>query len=130
MKIALPTRGNQIDDHFGHCEYYTVFDVQEENPTIRNQETIPSPQGCGCKSDIAKTLADKDVTLMLAGNMGAGALQVLQRAGIEVIRGCKGNIQEVLEAYLNGTLMDSGELCSHEKHHHHHQEHHHHGHHQ
>lgn len=127
MKIALPTRGNRIDDHFGHCEYYTVFDVQEENPSIHTQEIIPSPQGCGCKSDIARTLADRGVTLLLAGNMGEGALQVLQGAGIEVIRGCRGEIEEVLEAYLNGTLMDSGELCSHHDHHH---GHHHGGHHQ
>ena len=23
-KIALPTREDMVDDHFGHCAYYTV----------------------------------------------------------------------------------------------------------
>lgn len=27
MKIALPSRHNNIDDHFGHCEYFTVYTV-------------------------------------------------------------------------------------------------------
>ena len=30
-KIALPTRNGLIDDHFGHCEFYTIFTVDEEN---------------------------------------------------------------------------------------------------
>lgn len=25
MKIALPSRQNLVDDHFGHCEYFTVI---------------------------------------------------------------------------------------------------------
>ena len=24
-KIAIPTRERMVDDHFGHCAYYTVF---------------------------------------------------------------------------------------------------------
>lgn len=51
-KIALPTRNGLIDDHFGHCEFYTIFTVDEENRISRTQ-VLPSPQGCGCKSDIA-----------------------------------------------------------------------------
>ena len=27
MKIAVPTRDGRVDDHFGHCEYYTIFDI-------------------------------------------------------------------------------------------------------
>ncbi|RPJ16200.1 MAG: dinitrogenase iron-molybdenum cofactor biosynthesis protein, partial [Desulfobacteraceae bacterium] len=31
MKIALPSKNNRIDDHFGHCEYFTVFTVNDNN---------------------------------------------------------------------------------------------------
>lgn len=112
MKIALPTRGTNIDDHFGHCERYTIFTVNE-NRDIVNTETVPSPQGCGCKSDIAAVLQAQGVTVMLAGNMGAGALGVLTRHGIEVVRGCSGEVKVVAEAWLKGTLADSGVGCSH-----------------
>lgn len=43
-KIALPTRNGLIDDHFGHCEFYTIFTVDEENRIARTQ-VLPSPQG-------------------------------------------------------------------------------------
>jgi predicted Fe-Mo cluster-binding NifX family protein len=112
MKIALPTRGTNIDDHFGHCERYTIFTVNE-NRDIVNTETVPSPQGCGCKSDIAAVLQAQGVTVMLAGNMGAGALGVLTRHGIEVVRGCSGEVKAIAEAWLKGTLADSGVGCSH-----------------
>ena len=110
MKIALPTYQEQIDSHFGHCEYFTVFTVSDDKELIE-RETVASPEGCGCKSNIAFILADMGVNLMLAGNMGDGAVNVLNSAGIEVLRGCTGNVKEVALAWLNGTLSDSGESC-------------------
>lgn len=60
MKIALPSRNKQIDSHFGHCEYFTVYTI-DENKKIVDEQTVTSPAGCGCKSNIAKTLADQGV---------------------------------------------------------------------
>jgi len=34
MKIALPSRGKAIDDHFGHCEYFTVFTVNDQRQIV------------------------------------------------------------------------------------------------
>lgn len=115
MKVALPTRGNVVDDHFGHCEVYTIFTIDANNK-IEKSELLPSPQGCGCKSNIASILHEKGVSIMLAGNMGGGALNVLQRHGIDVYRGCSGDVNQVTEAYLNGKIGDSGIGCSHHGH--------------
>ncbi|MBN2610645.1 MAG: NifB/NifX family molybdenum-iron cluster-binding protein [Bacteroidales bacterium] len=112
MKIALPTRNNKIDEHFGHCEYYTIFTVSVDN-AIEKTELLPSPEGCGCKSDIATVLRNMGVTLLLAGNMGEGAVNKIGAAGIQVVRGCTGNVHEVVNAYLQGTVTDSGETCAH-----------------
>lgn len=112
MKIAIPTRGNVVDDHFGHCEYYTLFSV-DENKHITSVETLPSPQGCGCKSDIVFVLKEKGVVVMLAGSMGEGAFNVLSGQGIQVLRGCKGEVRKVAEGYLKGFILDSGIGCHH-----------------
>jgi predicted Fe-Mo cluster-binding NifX family protein len=120
MKIAVPTRNRVVDEHFGHCELYTVFTVGANNQ-IEKEENLPSPQGCGCKSDIAAVLRDEGVSLMLAGNMGTGALNVLQNHGIRVVRGCSGDVYKLVEAYLIGEIEDSGIGCNH--HHHHGQNH-------
>lgn len=111
MKIALPSRQNKIDSHFGHCEYFTVYTVNPDNKEIIAEETVTSPAGCGCKSNIAETLSAAGVTVMLAGNMGQGAVRVLNNSGIEVLRGCSGEIKAVALSWLNGTLSDSGEAC-------------------
>lgn len=109
MKIALPSRQDLIDDHFGHCEYFTVFTI--DNKEIIAQETIASPAGCGCKSNIASILAEMGVKVMLAGNMGEGAVNVLNNCGIEVLRGCSGAVIEVAQKWLDGSLADSGDSC-------------------
>ena len=115
MKIAIPTRGNFVDNHFGHCDAYTVFTI-DENKKISSSEILPSPQGCGCKSNIASVLQQKGVSIMLAGNMGNGALNVLTSHGIEVYRGCTGDIRLVTEGFLEGQIHDSGEGCHHHGH--------------
>jgi len=116
MKIALPSRQNVIDDHFGHCEYFTVFSINDDNKEITAQETIASPAGCGCKSNIAQTLAEMGVKVMLAGNMGQGAVNVLNNAGIKVLRGCSGEVKNVALKWLDGSLVDSGDSCHEHEH--------------
>ena len=78
-----------------------------------NQERLDSPEGCGCKSNIASVMQEMGITLMLAGNMGIGAYNKLSAHGITVIRGCHGKVDDVLRSYQNGELQDSLESCDH-----------------
>ncbi len=118
MKIAVPvTRNNKIDDHFGHCEFYGIYSISESNE-IEDLYVLKSEQGCGCKSNIASTLAQYGVTIMLAGGIGGGAISVLNNAGIEVIRGCSGNAIELIKQYMAGLVADSGSSCQQHEHHH------------
>jgi len=110
MKIAVPSRQHQVDEHFGHCEYFTVFTIDDRNEIVL-EETVSSPAGCGCKSDIAQTLAQMGVKTMLAGNMGQGAVNVLNGCGIDVLRGCSGDVKSVAENWLSDSLEDSGIAC-------------------
>ena len=118
MKIAVPvTKENRIDEHFGHCDSYGVFTISD-NSEITDIKGVASPKGCGCKSDIASVLAADGVSVMLAGGIGGGAINVLNNNGIEVIRGCSGDATEVVKLYLKGLVEDSGSSCrQHEEHH-------------
>ena len=117
--IAVPTRDERVDDHFGHCAYYSLFTVVAGR--ITHREVLPSPEGCGCKSNIAAVLQAKGVGVMLAGNMGEGAKQILTKHHIRVIRGCSGAVEPLVAAYLRGEISDSGEGCTaHECGEHHH----------
>ena len=110
--IAIPTRDGRVDDHFGHCAYYTIYHLNDDNKVVI-QERLDSPQGCGCKSNIASLLREMGVTLMLAGNMGDGAFRKLSEQQIEVVRGCHGKVEDVLAQHLAGKLSDSQETCDH-----------------
>ena len=57
-------------------------------------------------------LKQKGVSILLAGNMGDGAMSVLQRHGIEVHRGCSGDAGKAVEAFVAGEWKDSGMGCS------------------
>jgi predicted Fe-Mo cluster-binding NifX family protein len=117
MKIAVPTKeNNQIDDHFGHCAFYTVFTVSEEKQVMA-ETILESPQGCGCKSNIASDLAKMDVRVMLAGGIGDGAINKLSQQNIRVIRNCKGDVHTLVEEYLAGSLKDGGASCASHAHH-------------
>ena len=111
MKIAVPTRDGRVDDHFGHCEYYTIFEIIDGK--VASVSRLASPEGCGCKSGIASILKQMGVSVMLAGNMGQGARNVLEAQRIEVIRGCSGDIEQLVADYLSGNVIDNGEVCNH-----------------
>lgn len=111
MKIVVPTKENIIDNHFGHCESYTIFTIDDAKKIIK-REQLESPQGCGCKSNIAKTFQEIGIDVMLAGNIGVGAVNKIKSAGVLVIKGCKGDAEYAVDEYLKGHIIDSGELCS------------------
>jgi len=114
MKIAIPTHEYKVDEHFGHCEYYTIYTIDNDKK-ITNTEKLKSPEGCGCKSNIGPILSSMGVTLMLAGGIGEGAINVLNYNGIEVLRGCSGDVDRVVNDFINNKLSDSGISChSHE----------------
>lgn len=112
MKIAVPTKeNNSIDAHFGHCQFYTIFTISD-NKEIVDKQILESPQGCGCKSNIAFDLAKMGVSLMLAGGIGDGAVKKIAEQNIEVVRNCKGDVNELVMAYLAGDVKDSGTNCA------------------
>jgi predicted Fe-Mo cluster-binding NifX family protein len=118
--IAIPTNGEQIEDHFGQCKFYTLVKVSSDNKIV-SQESFPTPQGCGCKSNLVEILAEKGVNIMIAGNMGQGAKNVLGSAGIKVLCGFSGSIEQALDLYLNKGFKGDEKVCEH--HHHAHGDH-------
>jgi predicted Fe-Mo cluster-binding NifX family protein len=115
MKIALPSSENRIDDHFGHCAEFVVYTV-DDSKQITGEVKVPSPNGCGCKSNIANVLSGMGVTLLLAGNMGEGAVNVLYANGINVVRGCSGDTKKAVLAWLDGKIEDNSKICQEHQH--------------
>jgi len=111
MKIAAPTDNGNIEPHFGHCSEFTIYNITNDK-SISGEEKLVPPSGCGCKTNIIPELAKKGVSVVLAGNMGGGAVSMLSQYGIEVYRGLSGDAQEITQDWLAGNVKDSGADCS------------------
>lgn len=116
-RIAIPTRNDFVEPHFGKCDHYTIVTLDAEGSIVES-ELLRSEGTCGCKSDIARTLSQSGVSLLLAGNMGNGAAQKFEHAGIAIIRGCSGPVDQLMQMYTSGVLVDSGVTCGKYAHHH------------
>ncbi|EKO38576.1 MAG: hypothetical protein B193_2726 [Solidesulfovibrio magneticus str. Maddingley MBC34] len=109
-KIAIPSRDGQVDEHFGHCGYFTVLTIGPDKAVVA-EETFAPPAECGCKSNLVNDLLAMGVTALIAGNMGQGAANKLRQSGMTVVRGASGPVHEAAAAFLAGTLTDRDELC-------------------
>lgn len=109
MKIAIPSRGDMIDEHFGHCEAFTIVTI-EGNSVIERMRLVPPP-ACGCKSNLVSTLSEMGVSVLLAGSMGEGAARLLGQNGIGTVRGASGTVDDAILAYMAGRLADDGNAC-------------------
>lgn len=112
MKIAVTTQGNQVFQHFGQCKTFTVFTV--ENGTVKEKSAIDATENG--HAALAGLLKGMGVDAVICGGIGDGAKRMLSAAGIRLISGIEGSIEEAVSAYLAGTLSDMGGGCSHDHH--------------
>lgn len=107
MKIAIATEGTNVSGHFGKCENFTVVEI--ENFEVKSK-TILNTEG-NQHGLLPAFLASHDVNVVVAGGMGEGARQKLASNNIEIISGASGKIEDVIDAYINGTLESTGSVC-------------------
>jgi predicted Fe-Mo cluster-binding NifX family protein len=112
MKIAVTTEGNQVFQHFGQCPTFTVFTI--ENSKITGKELIDaSKNGHAALADFLKGAG---VDVVICGGIGGGAKSMLSSAGMKLVSGVVGTIEEAVNAYVSGTLTDQNGDCSHHDH--------------
>jgi predicted Fe-Mo cluster-binding NifX family protein len=121
MKIAVASMQGEVSQHFGHCEKFMVYDTNDSE-ILSVQEVInPAQHSHG---QLPTMLMQHGVNIVIAGGIGGGAKQLLQSANITLFSGVSGNVEDAVNMYLSGKLVDANTDCGH-----HHGEHHEHGHH-
>ena len=106
MKICITSQGNdleaQVDPRFGRCQYFIIVDTDTDETDVSENPNKDGMGGVGVQS--GQLMAEKQVKVVLTGNVGPNAFQTLQAGGIEVITGVSGKIKEVIEKYKKGEL--------------------------
>jgi C_GCAxxG_C_C family probable redox protein len=113
MKVAVASENGMVTEHFGHCEGFMIFDI--ENNQILKSKTIANP---GHRPGfLPNFLADRGVNVIISGGMGGGAVEIFNERNVEVVVGAKGDAEAAVEAYLQGSLKSTGSVCHEHQHH-------------
>ena len=112
MRIAIPVTDGRLSSHFGHCERFTIIDVDTDRRQIKSQQLLaPPPHEPGM---LPKWLSGLHVELVIAGGMGRRAQQLFKQHDIDVVVGAPDNTpQELVTQYLAGQLKCGQNVCDH-----------------
>ena len=112
MKIAIPTAEGKLAMHFGHCQVFTIADVDTESKSILSMtEGTPPPHEPGV---LPKWLSENGVHLVITGGMGMRAQQLFTEYNIEVLVGASSETPTVIvHRYLEGSLETGENVCNH-----------------
>ena len=104
MKIAIsattPDLSAKVDPRFGRCQYFVIVDP--DSMEFEGIENSSASAGGGAGIAAAQMVVGKEVEAVLTGNCGPNAFSVLEAAGIKVMTGVSGGIQEAVESYKAG----------------------------
>ena len=107
MKIVVAAMGKMVARHFGHCENFIFYDV--EDGKIVKEDIVPNP---GHRPGfLPNFLADRDCKVIISGGMGGGAVDIFNERDVEVIVGAEGDSRTAVEKYLAGELISTGSVC-------------------
>lgn len=110
MKFAIPLAEGKLAAHFGHCKEFALVYVEDKKVT--NKETKkPPPHEPGV---LPRWLHQQGTNVIIAGGMGARALELFAEKGIKVLTGAPSlTPEELVQQYLDSTLQMGFNMCDH-----------------
>lgn len=113
MKIAVTYENGQVFQHFGHCENFKIYEV-EDGKVVKSEVIGSDGQGHGA---LATLLGQNNIDVLICGGIGGGARTALAEENIELYPGVNGEADAAVEALLNETLnYDPDTTCNHHHH--------------
>ncbi len=117
-RIAIPSLANggldgQRAGHFGHCDVFTLIDV--EDGSIKNISILDNQEHAqgGCMVPV-NLLADNKVNALVVGGIGMRPLMGFRQVGVDVYYdGARTDIKPVVEDLIAGKLSQiaDNEVC-------------------
>lgn len=109
-KIAIPTTQGKLSSHFGHCEKFAIYDV-EDNKIVSENFVSPPPHEPGSHPAFLRGLG---CSTIIAGGMGSRAQNLFAENEIEVFIGVPDvSLEDLVKTYLSENLKSGDNLCDH-----------------
>ena len=110
MKICVTSVSGdldaQVDPRFGRCPYFTIVDSETMEFNAISNDSTNAAHGAGIQA--AQTVANIGVKVVITGNVGPNAFNVLSATGIKIVTGASGSVKEAVEKYKSGQLQETG----------------------
>ena len=107
MKIAVSASGPElsgpVDPRFGRCTFFLFIDPETMQYEAIENPNITSSSGAGIQS--AQLVSERGANVLLTGSCGPNAFQTLQAAGVKVVVGVMGTIQDAVQQFKSGKLQ-------------------------
>jgi len=112
MKIAIPLVQGELSLHFGHCDQFAIFDIDDDlKKVINRKDATPPAHEPGV---LPRWLHENNVSVIIAGGMGQRAQQLFTQNDIKVVVGASsGTPEELVSAFLADTLQTGDNICDH-----------------
>lgn len=108
MKICITAKGKEresgFDTHFGRCQYFAIYDTQNENISFIENPGPTSAHGAGIAA--AQCVIDNGVETVITGKLGPNAFNLISGADIKMIEAEAKTVDEALSNYLNNNYNE------------------------
>ena len=112
MRCAVPVSDGIVAMHFGHCEQFALFDVDEARKEIVRKEIVASPEHQ--PGLLPVWLAEQGVSVIIASGMGSRAQNLFRENRIQVaINVLESDPEKAALSYVGGTLEVGDDVCDH-----------------
>lgn len=112
IRFAVPTSGGLLCQHFGHCDQFTLIDVDSSSNALVGTTLLMAPEHE--PGLLPVWLAERGVQYIIAGGMGSHAHRLFAERGIEVVTGAPA-VEPALAVsdFLAGELITGDNVCDH-----------------
>lgn len=109
MKICVSSTSDRleasVDARFGRCPYFIIVDSETMQFNAVENDSTSSAHGAGIHA--AQTVVNMGVNVVITGNVGPNAFNVLSATGMKMVTGVSGIIKDVVNKYINGELKET-----------------------
>ena len=100
MILAITYENNEVFQHFGKCPFFAIYHIEEKE--IVDSKIVPcNGVEHGALVDF---LVNLNVNEVICGGLGLPMYNKLTNVGMKVYGGVQGEVDKVVQDYLNGTL--------------------------
>lgn len=87
--------GAELDPKFGRALYFLIVDTETSELEVVENPNRDAAQGAGIQT--AQLILNKDVSMIVTGQVGPNARSILESANVHLIEGAVGKIGDILE---------------------------------